>query len=1038
MNKKLLSFFAVGILLFSGFSLASSSVKQNKQLSTIKELCNVSTSDEKILSFSSSYSLDVLDIKGTLSENVIDSLKYNQKTISFHFDYSSCALEIVDDTYSYIVVDDSQLASSPGKPLVPMKTFTVTIPGHVGIIDAGIIDGRYATIDNKIIPVPKPQPVFWSENMLSDTVNRLIPDMDVYASDALFPGNAVSYDVGYDVDETVVYLRVYPVQYMPKSKQAMFISDGIIKLFYTDDESSFLQSSDSNSYTNIVISPPAFYDEAIRLRNFHNAEGTETAVVNTTWIFDNYEGVGNPPFPGYDNITKIMYMLYPVRDYNFNLAKKIISYLKDTSLHPELAFVTLLGTARMVPPSYYVYTGGALVPTDFFYASPDYDRVTSFKVGRLPVATVEQASHVVEKIMNWDGTTELFRNITVAGGKPFGTPYEIGEMIVVDMINQGLLRGISPKKCFRTDDSYDKYNVSRALMGDTGLLYHIGHGSGTAWGLEGDFLDVNDVLKFPLSNTSPIVVSIACMNGAFDTYVANMSYDVSFGESLLLSNAGGIAYIGGSRSNAGMPVFSLEEGYLSISDETYMARMLTDVFKPFFNGSCKLGDLTSFSISEYVKNHDFSDATDDYTFFCFTLLGDPALTIPIRPVDKEYQTPFSTINSGETKINIDDLQFPYLTLGFTSENMVSLHPLENNVTYSFLSDSPMIYIKIVDCFAVENCSVIQKRISNPDSAGMQQFVPKKGSIYAIRLSSEDGKEGWLFTSAAQMVDDDYTEQTSGLKLYRWKTVEEAVDACTDLEIIYVWNGTYSVHLELDKSLFLLGEHTKHTILDAEHSGTAVDIRSDFCGVSGFTIMNAGSEQSDAGIIIGSNVSFVTNNVIKNNGNGGISVQGNIMMPCIFSNIIENNSCGISIQSDAFYGIIFENRLKNNDIGINCSRGSFQVIAGNEIASKGICLSLYDSDSNMILYNNVTDANYGVFIEDSKGNTIGLNNFIDTERDAAFYRCHSNAWAQNYWGQARILPKLIFGTRGKLGLIPWLNIDLLPSEEPIPIDSLFFL
>ena len=1037
MNKKLLSFFAVGMLLFSGFSLASSLVKQNKQSCTIKELCNVSTSDEKTLSFSSSYSLNVLDIKGTLSKNAIDPLKYNQKTISFHFDYSSCTLEIVDDTYSYIAVDDLQLASSPGKPLIPMKTFTVTIPGHVEIIEAGVIDGQYVTIDNKIVPVPKPQPVFWSETMFSDKVNKLIPDLKTYTSDALFPGNLVSYDVGYDTEKTVVYLRVYPVQYMPKSNKALFISDGDIQLFYTEDDSIMVQSSDANSWTNIIIAPPAFYDEAVQLRNFHITEGTETAVVNTTWIFNNYKEADNPPFPGYDNLTRT-FIIENIRDYDFSLAKKIISYLKDTSLHPELAFVTLLGTARMVPPSYYVYAGPALVPTDFFYASPDYDRVTSFKVGRLPVDTVEQASHVVEKIMNWDATTELFGNITVAGGKSFGTPYYFGEMIVVDMINQGLLRGISPTKCFRTDESFDKYNVSKALMGDTGILYHIDHGSGTAWYLGGDSLDVNDVLEFPSSNTSPIVVSIACMNGAFDTYVANMSYDISFGESLLLSNAGGIAYIGGARSNAGMPVFSLDEGYLSISDETYMARMLTDVFKPFFNGSCKLGDLTSFAISEYAKNHDFSDPTDDYTFFCFTLLGDPALTIPIRPVDREYQTPVSTVTTEETKINIDDLQIPYLTTGFMSENMVSLHPLENNVTYSFISSSPMIDTKIVDCFAIENCTTQKTRISNPGSGGMLQFIPKKGSIYAIRLSSEDGKEGWLFTAAAHMVDDDYTEQTSGLNSYRWKTVEGAVDACTDLEIIYVWNGTYYEHLELDKSLFLLGEHSEHTILDAENSGTAVNIRSDSCGISGFTIMNAGSERSDAGVIIESNASFVSNTVIKNNGNNGVSVRGNIMMPCIFLNIIENNSCGINVESDAYYGIIFENRLKNNDVGINCSRVSFQVIVGNEIASKDICLSLYDADSNMILYNNVTGANYGVFIDGSKGNTIGLNNFIDTEHDATFYRCHSNRWVQNYWGQARILPKFIIGTRGNLGLIPWLNMDPLPSEEPIPIDSLFFL
>ena len=66
---------------------------------------------------------------------------------------------------------------------------------------------------------------------------------------------------------------------------------------------------------------------------------------------------------------------------------------------------------------------------------------------------------------------------------------------------------------------------------------------------------------------------------------------------------------------------------------------------------------------------------------------------------------------------------------------------------------------------------------------------------------------------------------------------------------------------------------------------------------------------------------------------------------------------------------------------------------------------------------------------SENNPIGLNNFIDNERHAKFYKCKRNMWLQNFWDESRILPKFIFGRAGNLGLIPWINIDIMPSKTP---------
>ena len=94
-----------------------------------------------------------------------------------------------------------------------------------------------------------------------------------------------------------------------------------------------------------------------------------------------------------------------IRNYNYTLARKIVAYLRQA----QPAYVTILGDGLLVPPSYYYSANGGgyddWMPTDFFYASPDYDGgfsfVPSIAVGRLSVSTVAEARTVVAKIKAW-------------------------------------------------------------------------------------------------------------------------------------------------------------------------------------------------------------------------------------------------------------------------------------------------------------------------------------------------------------------------------------------------------------------------------------------------------------------------------------------------------------------------------------------------------------------------------------------------------------------------------------------------------------
>ncbi len=91
----------------------------------------------------------------------------------------------------------------------------------------------------------------------------------MYSLSTYFPGKAVSYYVGCDNEFTFVYVRIYPIQYIPAKKKAILITDAEVHTtYYSESE-------------NVIITPPELFEQANRLKNFHDNKGISTDVVNT-------------------------------------------------------------------------------------------------------------------------------------------------------------------------------------------------------------------------------------------------------------------------------------------------------------------------------------------------------------------------------------------------------------------------------------------------------------------------------------------------------------------------------------------------------------------------------------------------------------------------------------------------------------------------------------------------------------------------------------------------------------------------------------
>jgi parallel beta-helix repeat protein len=160
--------------------------------------------------------------------------------------------------------------------------------------------------------------------------------------------------------------------------------------------------------------------------------------------------------------------------------------------------------------------------------------------------------------------------------------------------------------------------------------------------------------------------------------------------------------------------------------------------------------------------------------------------------------------------------------------------------------------------------------------------------------------------------------------YEYGTIQEAIDSANQGDTIYVYNGTYHEHLEVNKSISLIGQDPDITVIDGDDIGTVVHVSADNVSVLGFTIGHG-----QIGIHLqNSTNSVVEKNTIESNFFDGIKAE-------FSKNItIENNSIGGNSQNGIFLQNSDNNLLFHNDITCNSrmSNGILLIDSGNNVVS----------------------------------------------------------------------------------------------------------
>ncbi|MHA2068671.1 MAG: C25 family peptidase propeptide domain-containing protein, partial [Candidatus Thorarchaeota archaeon] len=256
------------------------------------------------------------------------------RTISFHLDRSILQFSKIDG-YDSIQIEGLKSFTNPGEPLLPVRSYTLSFEEGSEIISIRETGIEHWNLSETFRILPTPTPPMWKDSFGRD----IEPDETIYNSEEVFPGKHFTYDIGRDGNYVHLFLRVYPVQYVPKLEEVSIITDLTIEIQYRAGRSgdSFLQDFNSEC---VIITPNEFYWQARDLAQIHESTvGVSTTVVNTTWIDSNYNEAEDPPFLGYSD--NLLPGWSSVINYDYSLAKKMTAFLNDTSEHPNLSFVLL-------------------------------------------------------------------------------------------------------------------------------------------------------------------------------------------------------------------------------------------------------------------------------------------------------------------------------------------------------------------------------------------------------------------------------------------------------------------------------------------------------------------------------------------------------------------------------------------------------------------------------------------------------------------------------------------------------------------------
>jgi len=202
----------------------------------------------------------------------------------------------------------------------------------------------------------------------------------------------------------------------------------------------------------------------------------------------------------------------------------------------------------------------------------------------------------------------------------------------------------------------------------------------------------------------------------------------------------------------------------------------------------------------------------------------------------------------------------------------------------------------------------------------------------------------------------------------FNTIQEAIDAASSRDTIYVKAGTYHEYIVINKILTVIGADKSTTFIDGDKATYVVTIVENNVMLKGFTIRN-GSNAGAGVYVSGCNYSTISDNAIILNDYDGICLEDS------HSNTIKNNTISNNAQAALDLFNSTSNRIINNTIAFNVDGkgiwpwySNASLIEGNTILNNDVGVEPWESYNNIFYHNNFVDNPYWQVDSDMPSNT----------------------------------------------------------------------
>lgn len=244
----------------------------------------------------------------------------------------------------------------------------------------------------------------------------------------------------------------------------------------------------------------------------------------------------------------------------------------------------------------------------------------------------------------------------------------------------------------------------------------------------------------------------------------------------------------------------------------------------------------------------------------------------------------------------------------------------------------------------------------------------------------------IIPSTAQDTETSSRSTSSGKWLYvggsgpgNYTTIQGAISAAKSADTVFVYSGTYSEYIKINKAINLIGEDKNTTIINGIDYLLAVTIEANNINVTNFQITNGHTYNVWFG---DTEYSSISNCIIHSSRWNGTCISQ------------LSNKCKVS-NCDFYY----------NKIGIVIYGTNALILDCNIFSNgNGICIDTSQVNSNnSIIGCNVFLNGYGMYVfegSNNKGVTVFHNNFINNDYNGydQVSNCYYNATLKegNYW------------------------------------------